>query len=332
MHWSSLKVINSRMHQSPILEARLQGTSSRPKTLHRPSPRPPGRAPFRRPRCHNPFWGPGGSPPSWFFRFFIFSFCSLRNWRTSFHPSAPGEESKSTFPTVLSNKSINLFTSASSVEGRVGIVGNGCTLGPKSYHSSLRPNLRLAGPYPDPAWHTTSAELGSQQSRLLVGWRRHHSATKHSQWDAIRKRSFGLFLVTDCGGFAVFPKRFHWLIRSLPQLRESPSISSFLTFEGHISQTSRWHSFSTLIPRRHSQTYSQRRCLGHTSFSMHGDRRVYSVPRFQPGIDPLIGHPSRNGKMPVYRAPYICSSIHGDTSTSMVRGPSARPPNPSFYY
>ena len=29
---------------------------------------------------------------------------------------------------------------------RVGIVGNGCTLGPKSYPSSLRTNLRLAGP------------------------------------------------------------------------------------------------------------------------------------------------------------------------------------------
>ena len=43
-------------------------------------------------------------------------------------------------------KSINFFTSALCVEERVGIVGNGCTLGPKSYPSSLRPNLRLAGP------------------------------------------------------------------------------------------------------------------------------------------------------------------------------------------
>ena len=40
----------------------------------------------------------------------------------------------------------SFFTSASCVEERVGIVGNGCTLGPKSYPSSLRPNLRLAGP------------------------------------------------------------------------------------------------------------------------------------------------------------------------------------------
>ena len=52
----------------------------------------------------------------------------------------------------------------------------------------------------DPAYHNTSVELGSQQPRLLVGRGRHRSVTKHSQWDAIRKRSFGLFLVTDCGG------------------------------------------------------------------------------------------------------------------------------------
>ena len=39
-----------------------------------------------------------------------------------------------------------LFTSASCVEKRVGIIGNECTLGPKSYPISMRPNLRLAGP------------------------------------------------------------------------------------------------------------------------------------------------------------------------------------------
>ena len=38
------------------------------------------------------------------------------------------------------------FTSASCVEERVGVVRNGCILGLKSYPSSLRPNLRLAGP------------------------------------------------------------------------------------------------------------------------------------------------------------------------------------------
>ena len=95
----------------------------------------------------------------------------------------------------------------------------------------------------------------------------------------------------------------------------------------HITVMRRWHSFRSLIPHRHSQTHSQCRCLRHTSFSMHGDRRVYSVPRFQPGIDPFIGHPSRNGKMPIYRAPCICSPIHRDTTTSMTRGPSANSPH-----
>ena len=39
-----------------------------------------------------------------------------------------------------------LFTSASCVEERVGIVGNGYILRPHSYPSSLRPDLRLSGP------------------------------------------------------------------------------------------------------------------------------------------------------------------------------------------
>ena len=93
----------------------------------------------------------------------------------------------------------------------------------------------------------------------------------------------------------------------------------------------RWHLFSSLIPRRHAQTNSQRRCLGHTSFFMHGGRRVYSVPRFQTGIDPYIGHPSRNGKMLVYRAPCICSPIHRDTTTSMTRGLSVKPSHLSYF-
>ena len=90
---------------------------------------------------------------------------------------------------------------------------------------------------PDPAWHTTSEELGSHQSRPLVGRGRYHSATKYSQWDAIRKRSCGLFLVTDCRGFAVSPRRFHTPIRSAPHSRESPFIGSSLTSEGHISES-----------------------------------------------------------------------------------------------
>ena len=99
----------------------------------------------------------------------------------------------------------------------------------------------------------------------------------------------------------------------------------------HITVMRRWHSISSLIPHRHSQTHSQRRCLGHTSFFIHRDRRVYSVPRFQPGIDPFIVHPSRNGKMPVYRAPCICLPTHRETTTSMAQGSPAKPPHPSFF-
>ena len=167
----------------------------------------------------------------------------------------------------------------------------------------------------------TSAELGSHQPRLLVGRGRHHLPTKHSQWDAIRERSFGLLLITDCGGFAVSLRRFHIPVhRFFSQIRRT-----------HNTAMRRWHSFSSLISRRHSHTHSQRRCLGHTSFSMHRDRRVYSVPRFQPGIDHFIGHLSRTGKVPVYRAPCIRSPIHQDTITSMARGPFAKPPYPSFF-
>ena len=78
--------------------------------------------------------------------FSIFSLFSLKNWRTSFHPSASEKAPESTFPTVFKFKAINLFTSASCVEERVEIVGNGCTLGLKCYPSSLRSNLRLSGP------------------------------------------------------------------------------------------------------------------------------------------------------------------------------------------
>ena len=102
----------------------------------------------------------------------------------------------------------------------------------------------------DPAWHTTSAELGSHQPRILVGRGRLHSVTKHSQWDATWKRSFELCLVTDCGGYAVSPRRFHTPICSSPHSRESPFIESSLTFEGHISQSCgadihSFHSFFT---------------------------------------------------------------------------------------
>ena len=154
---------------------------------------------------------------------------------------------------------------------------------------------------------------------------------KHSQWDAIRKGSFGLFSVRDCGDLAVSPRRFYTPVRSLPPSRESPSIGSSLTFEGHISKScgADIHSVHSFL------TGTRRLILSAAAWGIHpspyGDRRIYSVPRFQPGIDPFIGHPSRNGKMPVYRAPCICSPIHRDTTTSMTRGPSAKPPHPSFF-
>ena len=78
----------------------------------------------------------------------IFSICFFRSWRTSFHSSAPEEAIHSTFPKTSLSLLLSMkhFTSASCVEERVGIVGNGCTLGPKTYPSFLRPNLRLASP------------------------------------------------------------------------------------------------------------------------------------------------------------------------------------------
>ena len=73
-----------------------------------------------------------------------------------------------------------------------------------NYESLLVRNINLSvikthamrwGLAPDPAWHTTSAESGSHQPRLLMDWDRHYQAAGHSQWGAIRERSVGLFLV-----------------------------------------------------------------------------------------------------------------------------------------
>ena len=62
------------------------------------------------------------------------------------HPPAPEGASIFSFPHLFFKLSMNCFTNASCVEERVGVVRNVCTLGPKSYPSSLRPNLPLAGP------------------------------------------------------------------------------------------------------------------------------------------------------------------------------------------
>ena len=115
------------------------------------------------------------------------------------------------------------------------------------------------------------------------------------------------------------PRRFHTPIRSLPHSRERASIGSPLTFEGHISQ-----SCGADIRSVYSfLTGTRRLILSAATWGIH--------PSACMGIDAFIGHPSRNGKMPVYRAPCISSPIHRDTATSMTRGPSAKPPHPAFF-
>ena len=144
---------------------------------------------------------------------------------------------------------------------------------------------------PDPAWHTNSEELGSHQPRLLVGRGRHYSATKHSHWDAIRKRSFGLVLVTDCGGFAVSPRRFHTPIRAAPHSRESPSIGSSLTFERHISQ-----SCGADIHSVHSFLAGTRRLIRSAA--------AWSIHPSCMGIGASIASPLSTWDRPVYRVPF----------------------------
>ena len=52
----------------------------------------------------------------------------------------------SLFPKDFFWLSIHYFTSASCVDEQVGILGNGCTLGPQSYPAFPRPNLLAASP------------------------------------------------------------------------------------------------------------------------------------------------------------------------------------------
>ena len=195
-------------------------------------------------------------------KLFIFSFYSFRSWRTPFHPSAPEEAVKSTFSTVFVFTSIHFFTSASCVDERVGIVWNGCTLGPKSCPSSLRPDLRLAGPGIHGHTGLTRSNTGSdtcvqyalpdQGLEGASSWSRmaHHLGRsrltsalppggpgKKPLRDEEPSVGYHSGMVTDCGGFAVSPRRFHSPIRSLPHSRESPSKDSSFRFEGNISQS-----------------------------------------------------------------------------------------------
>ena len=166
--------------------------------------------------------------------FSIFSLCCFRRWRRTLHPPAPKGASISLFPLLFVKLSINRFTSASCVERRVGVVRNGCTLGPKSYPSSRRPNLRLADSRIHGqiglAWSNTGSDTCVQYALL------DQSPEGTGSWSRM-ERSFELFLVTDCGGFAESPRRFHTPVHSEPHSRESPSIGSSLTSKGHISQS-----------------------------------------------------------------------------------------------
>ena len=243
-------------------------SSSRPKTLRWPSPQPPDRAPSRVPRRHPPFWGPGG------------------------------------------------ITSASCVEELVGIVGNGCTLGPKSYLSSLKPNLRLAGPGIHGQTGLARSDTGSdtcvqyalsdQCPEGAGSWSRmaHHLGRARLR-SALPPRGPGKPL-----GDEALPEGCHTrtIVRTVLRHRlrrlcsapqEIPYTSLFWASfkrepiyrifacisKTHITIMRCRHSLMLLISRKPSQTHFQRRFLRHTSFSMHGDRRVYSVPCFRPGTD-----------------------------------------------
>ena len=140
---------------------------------------------------------------------------SLSSWR------AP----KSIFPTFVSCKSINHFTSALCAEERVGIVENGYNLGSKFYPSFLRPNLRLAGPGIHGQTGYARSKTGSdtcvqyalpdQGPEGAVSWSR---ITHHFGRDRLTlaspPRGLGKAPLTDCGGFVVSPRSFHTPVRS----------------------------------------------------------------------------------------------------------------------
>ena len=238
---------------------------------------------------------------------------------------------------------------------------NGCTLGLKSYPFSLRPNLRLAGPgihgqtgldrsntgfdtcvqYALPDQGPEGAGSWSRMAHHLGRARLTSTSPPHEPgMTPLGDETLPEGCHTETIVWAVLGHRLLALC-SVPH--EIPCSNSLLAsfkrepvyrffshiWSTHITVIQHWHSFRSLIPHRHSQTHFQRRCLGHKSFSMHEDGE--SVPRFQPGIDPFIGHPSRNWKMPVYRAPCTCSPIHRDSTTSMNRGPSAKPPRSTLF-
>ena len=51
-----------------------------------------------------------------------------------------------------------------------------------AFHKTL---MNVEEAVSDPAWHTTSAEVGSHHPRLLMGRKRQHSASGHKYWQIL---------------------------------------------------------------------------------------------------------------------------------------------------
>ena len=178
---------------------------------------------------------------------------------------------------------------------------------PASYDPSfLRPNLRLAGPGIHGQTKLARSNTGSdtfvqyalpdQGPEGTSSWSRmaHHfgrarlilaSSSRGPGKTPLSDEALPVAYHTETIVWTILGHRLRRLC-SVPQ--EIPYTSSFWAAfkrepvyrffsriqRTHITVIRRCHSFKTLIPRRHSQTHLQRRCLGHTSFSMHGDMRV----------------------------------------------------------
>ena len=168
------------------------------------------------------------------------------------HPPAPKDASISLCQLLLFKFSINHITSASCVEERVRIVKNGCTLRPKSYPSSLRTNLRLAGPGIHGQSRIARSNTGSdtcvQYEALPVGC---HTGT--IVWTVLGHRLRRLCSV---------PEEIPYTSSFWASFKREPVCRIFSHIQRtHITVMRCCHSLSSLISRRQSQTHSQRRCI-----------------------------------------------------------------------
>ena len=107
---------------------------------------------------------------------------------------------------------------------------------------------------------------------------------------ARRERSVGLFLIADYWGFAVPSQEIPFTSLFLVPFRREPIYRVF----SRVLRT-----FITVM----------RRC--HSSVSIHRDKRVNSIPLFQLGMNPFIGHPSFN-----WEDVLLQSSLHFVTYSS----------------